>query len=120
MDGTSCLDIAHRRTGRGDNGGGGRTLRHRDTPRKRGNPGVSSTHTLMYQWPGPLCAPEVPQIAEQEHGPTRDPPQPTSSIDMRLHIGNGFSIDAADGARDVQHRPNVYVTDIPRDNSVAP
>ena len=92
---------------------------HYDTGIPHVKAGVSSTHTPVYQWPGPLCAPEVPQVAEHERGPTRDPPQP-ASIDMRLNIGNGFSIDAADGARDVQHRPNVYVTDIPRDNSVAP
>jgi hypothetical protein len=49
----------------------------------------------------------------------RDPLQP-ASIDMGLHIGNGVSIDAADNARDVPHHPNIYVTDVPRDGSVAP
>ncbi len=58
-------------------------------------------------------------MVEQECGPTRDPPQP-ASIDMRLLIGNGVSPDAADDTGDARHRPNVYVTDVPCDVSVAP
>ena len=32
---------------------------------------------------------------------------------------NGVSPDAADDMGDAPHRPNIYVTDVPRDNSVA-
>ena len=39
---------------------------------------------------------------------------------MGLLIGNGVSSDAADDTGDAPHRPNVYVTDVPRDDSVAP
>ena len=39
------------------------------------------------------------------------------SIDMGLH---GVSLDAADDTGDAPHRPDVYVTDVPRDDSVAP
>jgi hypothetical protein len=46
----------------------------------------------------------------------RGPPLPVS-IDMGLLIGNGVS---ADDTGDAPHRPNVYVTDVPRDDSVAP
>jgi hypothetical protein len=58
-------------------------------------------------------------VVVQECGPTRDPPQP-ASIDMGLHVGNSVSPDAADDTGDAPNRPNVYVTDVPRDNSVAP
>ena len=43
-----------------------------------------------------------------------------ASIDMGLLIGNGVSPDAADDTGDAPHRPNVYVIDVPRDDSVAP
>ena len=56
-------------------------------------------------------------MVEQECGPTRDPPQP-ASIDMGLNVDNGVSPpDAADNTGD---RPNVYVIDVPRDDSVVP
>ena len=42
------------------------------------------------------------------------------SIDMGLRIGNGGGPNAAEDMEDVPHRPNVYVTDVPRDDSVAP
>ena len=42
------------------------------------------------------------------------------SIDMGLLIGNGVSPDAADDTGDAPHRPNTYVTGVPRDDSVAP
>ena len=61
----------------------------------------------------------MPKVVEQECGPTRDPPQPVS-IDMGLHVGNGVSPDAADDMGDAPYRPNVYVTDVQRDDSVAP
>ena len=73
------------------------------------------THTSVHQDQVPLCAPEVPRVVEQECGPTRDPPQP-ASIDMGLHIGNeGSLMYAADDAGDVPHRPNVHMTDLPRE-----
>ena len=56
-------------------------------------------------------------MMEQECSPTRDPPQPVS-IDMGLHIVS--DTDAADDTGDSPHRPNVYVTKVPRDVSVAP
>ena len=60
-----------------------------------------------------MCAPEVPQVVEeQECGPTRDPPQP-ASIDMGPSIGNDGGPNAADDMKDVPHHPNVYVTDVP-------
>ena len=40
------------------------------------------------------------------------------SIDMGLRIGNGGGPNAAEDMEDVPHRPNVYVTDVPRDDSV--
>ena len=43
----------------------------------------------------------------------------SKSIDMGLHIEHGVSPDAADDTGDAPHRPNVYVTDVPRDDSVA-
>jgi hypothetical protein len=39
---------------------------------------------------------------------------------MGLLIGNGVSSDAADDTGNAPHRPNVYVTDAPRDDSGAP
>ena len=42
------------------------------------------------------------------------------SIDMGPLIEHGVSPDAADDTGDAPHRPNVYVTDVPRDDSVAP
>ena len=39
---------------------------------------------------------------------------------MGLHIGNGVSLYAADDTEDVPHRPNAYVTDVPRDGRVVP
>jgi hypothetical protein len=40
---------------------------------------------------------------------------------MGLHIGNGVSLYAVgDTEDDVPHRPNVYITDVPSDCSVAP
>jgi hypothetical protein len=39
---------------------------------------------------------------------------------MGLLIGNGVSPDAADDTGNAPHRPNVYVTDVPRDDSGAP
>ena len=44
----------------------------------------------------------------------------TAPIDMGLLIEHGFGLDAADDARKAPHRPNVCVTDVPRDVSVAP
>ena len=83
----------------------------------KGETRSSAPHTLQYIGDQvPLCAPVVPQVVEQECGPTRDPPQPVL-IDIGLHIGNGVSPDAADDTGD---RRNVYVTDVPRDDSVAP
>ncbi len=59
-------------------------------------------------------------MVEQEWGPTRDPPQP-ASIDMGLNVGNEVSLrHVADDTGDVPNRLNVYVTDVPRDDSVAP
>ena len=43
------------------------------------------------------------------------------SIDMGpLLIGNGVRLDAADDTGNAPYRPNVYVNDVPRDDSVAP
>ena len=39
---------------------------------------------------------------------------------MGLLIGNGVSLYAANDAEDAPHRPNAYVTDVSRDDSVAP
>ena len=40
---------------------------------------------------------------------------------MGLHVGNGVvSLDAADDTGDAPYRLNVYVNDVPRDDSVAP
>ena len=39
---------------------------------------------------------------------------------MGLLIGNGVSLDAADDTGNAPSRPNVYVKDVPRDDSVAP
>ncbi len=89
-------------------------------PHLKGKTRLSAPHTLKYIGDQvPLCAPRVPQVVEQECGPMRGPPQP-ASIDMGLLIGNGVSPDAADDTGDAPHRPNVYVTDVPRDDSVAP
>ena len=44
----------------------------------------------------------------------------SKSIDIGLLLGNGVSPDAADDTGDAPHRPNVYVTDVPREESVAP
>ena len=38
---------------------------------------------------------------------------------MGLLIEHGVSPDAAGDTGDAPHRPNVYVTDVPRDDSVA-
>ena len=57
-------------------------------------------------------------MVDQECGPARNPPH-SASIDTRLHIGNSVNLmHAADDTGDVSHRPNVYVTDVPRDYSV--
>ena len=42
------------------------------------------------------------------------------SIDMGPRIGNGGGPDAAGDMDVVPHCPNVYITDVPRDDSVAP
>ena len=42
------------------------------------------------------------------------------SIDMGPRIENGGGPNAAGDMEDVSHRPNVHVTDVPRDDSVAP
>jgi len=42
------------------------------------------------------------------------------SIDMGLLIENGVILEAADDTGDAPYRPNVYVNDVPRDDSVAP
>ena len=42
------------------------------------------------------------------------------SINMGLLIGNGVSPDATDDTGNAPHRPNVFVTDVPRDDSGAP
>ena len=42
------------------------------------------------------------------------------TIDMGLLIGNGVSLDAADDTANAPYRPNAYVNDVPRDDSVAP
>ena len=42
------------------------------------------------------------------------------SIDMGPRIGNGGGPNAAGDMKDVPHHPNVRVTDVPRDDSVAP
>ena len=42
------------------------------------------------------------------------------SIDMRPSIGNGGGPNAADDMKSVPHCLNVYVADVPRDDSVAP
>ena len=42
------------------------------------------------------------------------------STDMGLLIEHGVSPDAADDKGDAPHRPNVYVTNVPRADSVAP
>ena len=80
-------------------------------PSERGDPGVSSTHTPVYRRPGPsICARQMCPVwcwsaipRETLHNPSR------------LHIGNEDSLDAADDAGDVPHRPIVYVTDVPRE-----
>ena len=41
-------------------------------------------------------------------------------IDIGLLIEHGVSPDAADDTGDEPHRPNVYVTDVLRDDSLAP
>ena len=43
----------------------------------------------------------------------------SNSSDSGLHVVNGVSPDAADDMGDAPHRLNVYVTDVPRDESVA-
>ena len=43
-----------------------------------------------------------------------------ASTDKGPCIGNGVGPDAADDTADTPHRPNVYVTDVPRADSVAP
>ena len=47
------------------------------------------------------------------------PVQP-KSINMGLLIGNDISPDPADDTGDAPYRPNVYVNDVPRDDSGAP
>ena len=86
----------------------------------KGETRLSAPHTLRYIGDQvPLCAQGVPQVVEQEFGPKRDPPQP-ASIDMGLLIEHGVSPDAADDKGAAPHRPNVYITNVPRANSVAP
>jgi hypothetical protein len=59
-------------------------------------------------------------VAERERGPTRDPPQPMLT-DLGLNIGDDVSLmHVADDTGDVPYRPNVYVNDVPRDDSGAP
>ena len=59
-------------------------------------------------------------MAERERGPTRDPPQPMLT-DLGLNIGDDVSLmHVADDTGDVPHRPNVHMTDVPRECSVAP
>ena len=77
---------------------------------------MSAPHTLQYI--GDQVA-KSPPCGGLECGPVRGPPQP-ASIDMGLLIGNGVSPDATDDTGDAPHRPIVYVTDVPRDDSVAP
>ena len=85
----------------------------------KGETRLSAPHTLRYIGDQvPLCAQGLPQVVEQQCGPKRDPPQP-ASIDMGLLIEHGVSPDAADDTGDAPHRPNAYVTDLPRDDSVA-
>jgi len=57
-------------------------------------------------------------VAERERGPTRDPPQPMLT-DLGLIIGDDVSLmHVADDTGDVPHRPNVHMTDVPRECSV--
>jgi hypothetical protein len=92
MDGTPRSDIAHRRTGRG-----GKIYLGDFVPNAQ-PPNTSTTECV----------------------PSQNPPQP-AAIGMGLHIGNDVSPDAAeDTGEDAPHRPNVHVTDVPRDDSVAP
>ena len=66
-----------------------------------------------------MCAQKVPQVVEQERSPTRDPPQSVSS-NMSPRIGNGGGLlNAANDTEDVPHRPDVCVTDAPREDSGA-
>jgi hypothetical protein len=66
----------------------------------------------------PLCAPEVPQVVEQECGPTRDPPQ-SVSIDIGLRIENDGGPDAADDMEDVSRGQSVSEIDNSRNTNVA-
>ena len=94
----------------------GCALRHRDTPRERGDPVVSSTHTPIYRRPGPFMR---ARSAPSGGAGVRSHARP-STTDMGLHVGNGVSLDAADDTGDAPHRPTVSVTNVPRDNIVAP
>ena len=42
-----------------------------------------------------------------------------SIMPQQPHIKNGVGPNAADDTGDVPHRPSVYVTDVPRDDSAA-
>ena len=67
-------------------------------------------HTIGDQVPS--YVPGVPDVVEQERGPTRDPPQP-ASIDMGLNVGNEVSLmHVADDTGDAPHRPKVHMTDV--------
>ena len=85
----------------------------------KGENRLSAPHTLATR-SSLYARKECPnQVVKQECGSMRDPPQP-ASIDMGLHFGNGVSPDVDDDTGDALHRPNAYVTDVPRDGSVAP
>ena len=59
-------------------------------------------------------------MTERERGPTRDPPQPVLT-DMGPPTSNGGGPpDAADDMEEELHRPSVYETDPPREESATP
>ena len=83
----------------------GCALRHRDTPRERGEP-VSAPHELQHTGDQVhLCKKGEPTVVERERGPTREPPQPVS-IDMGPHTYNGGGPDAVADTEEEQGAVN--------------
>jgi hypothetical protein len=95
----------------------GKSVRQRDTPCEREHPVVDSKRIPAYQRLGPYMrargAPSGGAGARSSQGP----PQSTS-IAMRPRTRNCGGTNAADDTADAPYRPDTYITDTTRDDSV--
>ena len=95
----------------------GKSVRQRDTPCEREHPFVGCKRIPAYRRLGPYMrargAPSGGAGARSSQGP----PQSTS-IAMRPRTKNCGGTNAADDTADAPHRPDTYITDAKRDDSV--